>query len=247
MEEQENLATINVVKNAIDNASADRLRILLKYVYALEREPEACARIESLLLFDERNHFFGPAGDEPKTESKDEWNDNPVSKGSIDDDLPDNLKAMLQHLAANDALAVIGRYRVDQLRGKRKRFAICSRCREDYDVKANSWNSCHWHDEYDVTLNKPDACIRHNGFLEPDEDHSVWDYWDDDKDGNRWEPYEKVAERYPQGYLWSCCDRRGTTKERCLSTPHLDKRSDPALKTSLKKQQEAYLEAKYFP
>lgn len=146
MEEQENLATINVVKNAIDNASADRLRILLKYVYALEREPEACARIESLLLFDERNHFFGPAGDEPKTESKDEWNDNPVSKGSIDDDLPDNLKAMLQHLAANDALAVIGRYRVDQLRGKRKRFAICSRCREDYDVKANSWNSCHWHD-----------------------------------------------------------------------------------------------------
>lgn len=146
MEEQENLATINVVKNAIDDASADRLRILLKYVYALEREPEACARIKSLLLFDERNHFFGPAGDEPKTESKDEWNDNPVSKGSIDDDLPDNLKAMLQHLAANDALAVIGRYRVDQLRGKRKRFAICSRCREDYDVKANSWNSCHWHD-----------------------------------------------------------------------------------------------------
>ncbi|KAK8216612.1 hypothetical protein HDK77DRAFT_472043 [Phyllosticta capitalensis] len=231
---------------AFQDAEISRIRHILRKV--CKETPEARKTVEGLLVVDESEipklHPFPQSSDRNSCAN--------VETGCLvidltsDDDLPpakkvkvdstnglNDVKHKEEPNLANATLEGDAGQQNSETTGseKRSRYAICENC----------------HAEYDVTLNKPDACIRHNGFLEPDEDHSVWDYWDDDKDGNRWEPYEKVAERYPQGYLWSCCDRRGTTKERCLSTPHLDKRSDPALKTSLKKQQEAYLEAKYFP
>ncbi|PSS03824.1 hypothetical protein BD289DRAFT_478309 [Coniella lustricola] len=73
-----------------------------------------------------------------------------------------------------------------------QRTQLCIRCKRAFDPVHNS----------------PTACSYHDGDLEVDEGSDLWAGWQEDVHG----PLASAENRedYPQGFVWSCCDKTGT-------------------------------------
>jgi len=52
-----------------------------------------------------------------------------------------------------------------------------------------------------------------------DDDSSTWDDWDDNMGG----PMEEAHDEYPEGFIWSCCERQGGSENFCQLGQHLPK------------------------
>jgi hypothetical protein len=83
----------------------------------------------------------------------------------------------------------------------RPRYVTCEQC----------------NDQVYVTLNDEWPCIWHDGELDWNSAHKTWWDWDrytygdPDTDENRG--------NYPEGFLWSCCNKDGYD-EGCINSPH---------------------------
>ncbi|ORY15296.1 hypothetical protein BCR34DRAFT_478044, partial [Clohesyomyces aquaticus] len=95
----------------------------------------------------------------------------------------------------------------------RQRFEICGQCDTEYDALSNATVSCIWH-----TVYYPSTPI-YNG------DHDTWTDWDIES-VSEWDN-EESRKKYPEGFLWSCCDRSGE-KEGCKKSIHRPARSKRA-------------------
>jgi len=71
------------------------------------------------------------------------------------------------------------------------RYATCEQCEQEFDATENGEESCEWHD----------------GELEIDYEHDTWDDWDEPCHGIM--NTDENREGYPEGFIWSCCERRG--------------------------------------
>ncbi|KAF2276430.1 uncharacterized protein EI97DRAFT_458365 [Westerdykella ornata] len=71
-----------------------------------------------------------------------------------------------------------------------KRYEICKQCKQ----------------EYDVTKNWPESCVWHRGLLFVDNEHETWVDWPDFMDMYS----EETQNEYPEGFIWDCCEKRGT-------------------------------------
>jgi len=104
---------------------------------------------------------------------------------------------------------------------KRKRFEHCIQCEEEFDVTDNTDNSCNWHDGTHILVSSF-GCLWFlcsnsiTGDLEVDEDGDFWADHDDEIHGNRYE----LQEEYPEGYIWSCCNKRGDQEGGCQVGKH---------------------------
>ncbi|CAM6104956.1 unnamed protein product [Calypogeia fissa] len=83
----------------------------------------------------------------------------------------------------------------------RPRFVACQQCREKFDVTKNNDKGCFWHD----------------GELEVDEGHSTWYDWDETCHGDM--DSDEGRKQYPEGFVWSCCEKDGKGKG-CMMTAH---------------------------
>ncbi|KAI4716904.1 hypothetical protein E4T48_06867 [Aureobasidium sp. EXF-10727] len=84
---------------------------------------------------------------------------------------------------------------------KRQRYTMCKHCKQ----------------EFDVTSNTEDSCQYHEGSLEIDNEGDFWADWDEDCHGSI---DSDLAEEYPEGFKWSCCDGTGE-EEGCMIGPHV--------------------------
>ncbi|KAK7535850.1 uncharacterized protein J3D65DRAFT_626472 [Phyllosticta citribraziliensis] len=86
---------------------------------------------------------------------------------------------------------------------KRPRYAVCSLCREEFDVTQNSKTACKYHDEE----------------LEPTDD----DFWaDHDEDCHGPIDDEENKVNFPEGFVWSCCEGQADS-EGCKTGWHEEK------------------------
>ncbi|OAG03085.1 uncharacterized protein CC84DRAFT_1219992 [Paraphaeosphaeria sporulosa] len=88
-----------------------------------------------------------------------------------------------------------------QLGNKRKRYEVCKQCDKEYDSLVNTKTSC----------------IYHDGELEVDWEGDIWADHDERCHGTI--NTEAMRKEYPEGFLWSCCDRFGD-KTGCRKGPH---------------------------
>ncbi|KAK6001713.1 hypothetical protein QM012_002203 [Aureobasidium pullulans] len=84
---------------------------------------------------------------------------------------------------------------------KRQRYAMCENCKEEFDVTENDNGSCQYHD----------------GELEVEWDSSTWDDWDENCHGTI---DLDLADEYPDGFVWSCCEETNES-EGCTTGPHV--------------------------
>jgi hypothetical protein len=104
---------------------------------------------------------------------------------------------------------------------KRKRFELCTQCKEEYDVLANDEEGCNWHTGVYLSCMYMFPSANHNaGHLEVNDESSTWDDWDSNIGGSRDDT--ETVEEYPQGYIWSCCEKRGDDEDDsgCQVGPH---------------------------
>ncbi|KAF4552078.1 Hypothetical protein D9617_11g009250 [Elsinoe fawcettii] len=74
---------------------------------------------------------------------------------------------------------------------KRKRYETCRYC----------------HEEYDISRNDDEDCEAHTGDLEVDDEGGFWDDHDEDCHGEI--DSEEMREEYPEGFVWTCCNKKG--------------------------------------
>ncbi|KAJ5025211.1 hypothetical protein J3E72DRAFT_386423 [Bipolaris maydis] len=84
---------------------------------------------------------------------------------------------------------------------RRQRFEICEQCNKEYDVLHNEKKSCEWH----------------SGDLEPDYENDFWADHDEDCHGIIDTP--EMREDYPEGFMWTCCNKLGDAPG-CKQTRH---------------------------
>lgn len=62
------------------------------------------------------------------------------------------------------------------------------------------------------------------GELDQDFDASIWGTldWEDERDGPQ--DSEESREQFPDGFVWSCCQRRGDAEFGCKRGPHRNER-----------------------
>ncbi|KEQ97235.1 hypothetical protein AUEXF2481DRAFT_27499 [Aureobasidium subglaciale EXF-2481] len=96
---------------------------------------------------------------------------------------------------------------------KRSRYAICEQCKE----------------EFDITENDDEACQHHTGELEVDWDGDFWADHDEEIHGTI---DLDLADEYPQGFMWECCNELGDS-EGCETGPHI---ADESFKPEAKKR-----------
>ncbi|KAE9971643.1 hypothetical protein BLS_005826 [Venturia inaequalis] len=89
---------------------------------------------------------------------------------------------------------------------RRKRYDFCVQCEGEFDVNDNSVESCMWH----------------KGELDIDDDASVWDDWEDRRDGIQ--DSEESRKEHPEGFSWDCCQRHGDGGFGCKRGPHRNER-----------------------
>ncbi|EJT69656.1 hypothetical protein GGTG_12540 [Gaeumannomyces tritici R3-111a-1] len=87
----------------------------------------------------------------------------------------------------------------------RQRYEVCEQCNNEYDVETNGPTSCVWHD----------------GETEPDDDGDFWADHDERCHGTI--DSEWAREEYPEGFIWSCCDKIGVGAEGCQTGAHVPK------------------------
>ncbi|KAI0602638.1 hypothetical protein F4775DRAFT_534852, partial [Biscogniauxia sp. FL1348] len=90
--------------------------------------------------------------------------------------------------------------------GGRKRKAesavkICVKCQDPFREEDNG----------------PKACRFHDGYLGIDYDHDTWADWDEPCHGLM--DTQENREEYPEGFVWDCCEKRGTSRG-CKRGPH---------------------------
>ncbi|KAI0976272.1 hypothetical protein F4678DRAFT_416527 [Xylaria arbuscula] len=80
-------------------------------------------------------------------------------------------------------------------------LAICTNCKEPFSSDDNP----------------SDACRYHPGDMEENPESSLWDDWEDWREGDP--DSEEYKEEYPEGYFWDCCDQPGDSVG-CARAPH---------------------------
>ncbi|KAI8952833.1 hypothetical protein F4801DRAFT_189631 [Xylaria longipes] len=86
-------------------------------------------------------------------------------------------------------------------RGAATEIRICDECQEAFTEDDNA----------------SDACQYHFGSLEMKDDASIWDEWEDWRDGDQFS--KETEEQYPEGFTWDCCNERGDSSG-CTRGPH---------------------------
>lgn len=82
------------------------------------------------------------------------------------------------------------------------KHALCTQCGEVFSSAEN----------------EEDACTRHDGSLEVDDDKYDWPDYDENCHGEI-DSYDMQVE-CPQHFIWSCCDEDGGATEGCTRGPH---------------------------
>ncbi|KAI9655119.1 MAG: hypothetical protein M1821_005602 [Bathelium mastoideum] len=74
---------------------------------------------------------------------------------------------------------------------KRKRYETCENCDKEFDVNHNGQKDCQFH------LGTKE--------VDYDTDNSAWEDYEEARFG----PREEHEEDIPEGFLWTCCNKRG--------------------------------------
>lgn len=90
------------------------------------------------------------------------------------------------------------------------RYATCMQCEQEFDATENGEESCEWHDGIVMVSSRQQWFSSADlllGELEIDYEHDTWDDWDEPCHGIM--NTDENREGYPEGFIWSCCERRG--------------------------------------
>lgn len=122
----------------------------------------------------------------------------------------------------------------------RSRYVKCVNCAEEFTTTSNEAGDCVWHEGQSYTPSSvliPSSILAERqtygilislaGYLERDWDSPTWDEWDEDCHGII--DCKRNRKLYPQGFIWTCCDKKGSgQRDGCKIGRH--KEEDQALK-----------------
>lgn len=77
---------------------------------------------------------------------------------------------------------------------KRRKWEVCGRCSQEFNVTMNSSDDCRWH----------------RGSLDVDLESGSWKYHEEDRDGKI--DTAEMRRKFPERFVWSCCGARGDVK-----------------------------------
>ena len=206
----------------ISSASENRLRDVLHTI--CEKSQEALKIAQDLLLVSadkvrteivEKGYNGGEPGESDENEKDEEDGDSGSSDGdAAPEDSCGQRRGVLVSTGGN-------------LKRLRPRFTRCENCCEAFDVETNEEESCIWHPGtalffshrvFNVLFSTRSVANHSTGKSEVNEVARCWDDYEDWREGC---PMDERFDDMPEGFVFDCCGRVGTS-EGCKIGTHVE-------------------------
>ncbi|MCJ1391949.1 hypothetical protein MMC18_004816 [Xylographa bjoerkii] len=226
------LKTYKALHQAIDIATPDRIKLVLKQLLESHAKIAASWLTELLLTNDEEIEKERMAHDYKlyhKTSSDEEGSDGGSEHGSEEESntsMENRNKGLDNKHKSEISKDKPLQWVPPPPSNVRPRHIVCEQCEKEFDVRKNWKKACNYHTGMGTPKNKSRMPARLTwrlcfiGILDVDWDSDIWA----DHDENCHGPVdtEENKEEYPEGFIWDCCEKRGAA-EGCKIGWHKDK------------------------
>jgi hypothetical protein len=194
------------LKSAIKDASRDRLEAVLRAL--IERCSPAIIVMEDQLLTD-----YFDSGSESGEEVEEETS---LEIEEVDEKEPSTDETLLPANGRKRKRADTPSHSPSK---KRNLYEFCIQCKTEYNVLENDSSECAWLPgttfPSSLMLYSLTIMFLLPGEYEPDYESDFWA----DHDENCHGTISQLGDEYPEGFLWDCCNKDGTS-EGCTVNKH---------------------------